>query len=157
MLPKFFFELDTGDQQIVDRTESDAAKEILNRMPNSAKEFARAVNVTLANQMNKAPDGFRDRTNDIRDNIKQLSETGDVKNLIVEIDLFKTFLQEISDIYSTFRTNALNNTMKEEPFNSMDASVLSQSKQDIFDYLSEAKKEYPAFKEMSDGIIDALK
>lgn len=168
MLPKLFFELDTADQrqqsqeteqeqQTVDRSESEDAKEILNRMPNSAKEFARAVNVTLANQMNKAPDGFRDRTNDIKDNIKQLSENGDVENLIVEIDLFKNFLQEISDTYSTFRTNALDNTMREEPFNSMDASVLSQSKQDILDYLSEAKMDYPAFKEMSDAIIDALK
>lgn len=168
MLPKLFFELDTAgqkqqpteaeqEQQTVDETESEAAKEILNRMPNSAKEFARAVNVTLANQMTKAPDGFDNKINDTKDSIKQLSEAGDVKVLITELDLFKDFLQEISDTYSVFRTNALKNTLNEEPFASMDKKAINDNKQNILEYLSESKKNYAGFKEMVSGIVDVLK
>lgn len=168
MLPKLFFELDTAgqkqqpteeeqEQQTVDETESDAAKEILNKMPNSAKEFARSVNVKLANQMTKAPDGFDNKINDTKDSIKQLSEAGDVKVLITELDLFKDFLQEISDTYSVFRTNALKNTLNEEPFASMDKKAINDNKQNILEYLSESKKNYAGFKEMVSGIVDVLK
>lgn len=156
MLPILFFEVQNKTEKEQNKY-SEEQKDVLNSMSDPAKDFAITANDKLSKAMRNPPEGFRDRSNEVEKRIKSLSEEGDIEKLIVEIDLFRTYLQDLSDKYGAYRTSILKDTMKEDPFVSMDPTIISKDKGNILDYISKSKKDYNAFKEMKTDIIKVLK
>ena len=164
MIDTLLFELndknrlyEAEETEQTENRESEEARAILDKMSDSAKRFARAVNDRFSAMMRLAPNGFADRSNELKKNISDANEKGDLENLIVDFNDFKNYMKDISDKFNEFKENALNETLAEEPFASMDKAIINDDKQNILDYLSEMRKEYGAIKQMNDATIDVLK
>lgn len=149
-------EQQSQDTQDVETVETDAATEILNKMPAEAKQFAQAVNKKMEDMFKNAPDGFKEHADEVTETIKSLSEQGDLSSMVVELDLFKEYMQKISDQFTAYEEGALEGTLKEEPFASMDQKPIADNAQNIIDYLAESRKEYNGIKEMNASTIDVL-
>lgn len=164
MLDTLLFELndknrlyEAEEPEQTENRESEEARAILDKMSDSAKRFARSVNDMFSKMMRTAPNGFVDRAKELKNKINDASEKGDLENLIVGFNDFKNYMKDISDKFNEFKENALNETLAEEPFASMDKAIINDDKRNILGYLSEMRKEYGAIEQMNDATIDVLK
>ena len=144
------------EAQKFNEAETDATMEILNKMPTEAKQFAQAVNKKMEDMFRDAPDGFKKHADEVTKTIKSLSEQGDLSSMVVELDLFKEYMQKISDQFTAYEEGALDGTLKEEPFASMDQKAIADNAQNIIAYLAESRKEYNGIKEMNASTIEVL-
>lgn len=144
------------EAQKFNEAETDATMEILNKMSTEAKQFAQAVNKKMEDMFRDAPDGFKKHADEVTKTIKSLSEQGDLSSMVVELDLFKEYMQKISDQFTAYEEGALDGTLKEEPFASMDQKAIADNAQNIIAYLAESRKEYNGIKEMNASTIEVL-
>lgn len=162
MIPKRYMKLADSENpkqqevQKINEAETDATMEILDKMPTEAKQFAQAVNKKMEAMFSDAPDGFKKHADEVTKTIKALSEQGDLSSMVVELDLFKEYMQKISDEFTAYEEGALKGTLKEEPFASMDQKAITDNKQNIIAYLAESRKEYNGIKEMNASTIEVL-
>lgn len=145
-----------AEEQADDVKESEEAKAIINKMSDSAKQFSRAVNAKFSDMMKNAPEGFSKKSDELKNDIKDASEKGNLEKLIVDLNEFKNYMKEVADRFNEFKENVLNSTLSEEPFASMDKKFINDDKQNILDYLSEMRKGYNAVEQMNNDTIDVL-